>query len=92
MALVKNTRKVSFSVKISNSLNDKLQRVKQTAADRGMTFSLSQEVENLIEREVKKAEKDLGLTQDATEAKNQGELELEGDKTSTQKKPTAKSK
>lgn len=71
MALTKVESKVSLNIKVPQSLDSRLKRARKTARERGMKFNVSVEVERFLEKELKKVEKDLGITQDISESNNQ---------------------
>lgn len=77
MTLKKVEKKVSLNIKISGILDDRLKRARRVARENGMQFNVSSKVEDYLEKELKKVEKELSITQDVTEEKNQGELGLD---------------
>lgn len=71
MALTKVESKVSLNIKVPQSLDARLKRARKTARERGLKFNVSVEVERFLEKELKKVEKELGITQDISESNNQ---------------------
>ena len=74
MALKKVEKKVSLNIKISSEMDLRLKRARQAAREQGMIFNVSKEVENFLEKELKKVEKHLSIEQDITESEAQQDM------------------
>lgn len=72
--LKKSNPKVSLNIKVESDLDLRLKRARATARAKGLKFNVSAEVITFLEREVSKAEKQLGITQDINEYNSQGDL------------------
>lgn len=86
MALEKVESKVSLNIKISSELDARLKRARAEARNKGMKFNVSQEVENFLQKEIKKVEKTLSIKQDIKEEQNQLDLIEDNIPTFTSKK------
>ena len=75
--LKKVENKVSLNIKVSSEMDLRLKRARSAARAKGMTFNVSSTVEAFLERELKKVEKELSITQDINEALSQGSLDIE---------------
>ena len=71
MALKKVESKVSLNIKISSGVDARLKRARAEARKQGMKYNVSQEVEKFLLKDLKKVEKELGITQDVCESNNQ---------------------
>lgn len=67
MALKKVEKKASLNIKISNDLNERLKRARKKARETGSQFNVSKIVELYLEKELKKVERLLNITQDINE-------------------------
>lgn len=74
MGLKKVEKKVSLNIKITAELDARLKRARKIARENDCKFNVSQEVEAFLEKEVKRVEKILSITQDVNEEKNQLDL------------------
>lgn len=57
MSLQKKKSKVSLNIKISSDLDFRLKRARKSAREQGLMFNVSREVENFLEKELKKVER-----------------------------------
>lgn len=64
MGLKKVEQKKSLNIKISEDMDFRLKRARKAARGQGMIFNVSKEVEAFLEKELKKVEKSLGLSED----------------------------
>ncbi|MCK6264465.1 hypothetical protein KP803_14380 [Vibrio sp. ZSDE26] len=64
MPLQKKQSKVSLNIKISSDLDFRLKRARKAAREQGLMFNVSQEVENFLEKEVKKVERHLSIDEE----------------------------
>ena len=71
MSLEKAEAKVSLNIKVSKELDMRLKRARKLAREAGLRFNVSKEVENFLEKELKKVEKELSITQDIKEEQSQ---------------------
>lgn len=71
MALKKVEQKKSLNIKISEGMDFRLKRARKAARGQGMIFNVSKEVEAFLEKELKKVEKKLGLSEDYKTDMNQ---------------------
>lgn len=76
MKLKKVEKKVSLNIKVPERLDSRLKRARATARDQGLKFNVSEEVEDFLEKTLKKVEKSLGIEQDIDEAKAQQSLDV----------------
>lgn len=74
--LKKVENKVSLNIKVSPEMDLRLKRARSTARARGMKFNVSSTVEAFLEKELKKVEKELSITQDINEVHSQGSLDV----------------
>ncbi|GAL31574.1 hypothetical protein JCM19240_5005 [Vibrio maritimus] len=64
MSLQKKQSKVSLNIKISADLDFRLKRARKAAREQGLMFNVSKEVENFLEKEVKKVERHLSIDEE----------------------------
>lgn len=76
MGLKKVEKKESLNIKIPGQLNKRLQRARKIARENGAMFNVSKIVEELLEKEVKKVERKLGIERDIRDEIKQIEIEL----------------
>jgi hypothetical protein len=74
MALKKKENMVSLNIKISGELDRRLKRARIVAREQGQMFNVSNEVSSFLEKELKKVEKCLGITQNVDEEASQMDL------------------
>lgn len=74
MSLKKIEKKESLNIKISPTLNLRLKRARQTARKNDLQFNVSRLVEEFLEKELKKIERKLLITQDISEVKKQTDI------------------
>lgn len=72
--LNKTTKKVSLNIKIDPELDLRLKRMRVKARDSGLMFNVSSIVSKELEKQLKAAEKELGLTRSVLEEESQVEL------------------
>lgn len=72
--LNKTTKKTSLNIKIDPELDLRLKRMRIKARENGLMFNVSQIVSKELDKQLKLAEKELGLTQSALEAESQVKL------------------
>lgn len=72
--LNKTTKKVSLNIKIDPELDLRLKRMRIKARDSGLMFNVSSIVSKELEKQLKAAEKELGLTRSVLEEELQVEL------------------
>ncbi|WP_241904919.1 hypothetical protein [Vibrio cyclitrophicus] len=77
MGLEKVESKKSLNIKISADMDFRLKRARKAARGQGMKFNVSAEVENFLEKELKKVEKTLSLHEDYKTEMNQSSFEFE---------------
>lgn len=63
MGLKKVESKKSLNIKISADMDFRLKRARKAARGQGMKFNVSSEVEKFLEKELKKVEKTLSLSE-----------------------------
>ena len=74
MPLIKKESKVSLNIKISQEMDQRLKRARQLARKQGMMFNVSKEVEQFLEKELKKIERSLSLNDEFRENLNEFNL------------------
>lgn len=74
MSLVKIEIKESLNIKITKNLNLRLKRARETARKNDLQFNVSRLVEEFLEKELKKIERKLLITQDINEEKSQTDI------------------
>ncbi len=72
--LNKTTKKVSLNIKIDPELDLRLKRMRVKARDSGLMFNVSSIVSKELEKQLRAAEKELGLTRSVLEEESQVEL------------------
>ena len=74
MNLKKIEKRESLNIKITQTLNLRLKRARETARKNDLQFNVSRLVEEFLEKELKKIEKELLITQDINEEKRQTDI------------------
>lgn len=74
--LKKVENKVSLNIKVSSEIDLRLKRARSTARAKGMKFNVSKTVEEFLEKELKKVEKELSIEQDINESESQGSFDV----------------
>lgn len=72
--LIASSKKVSLNIKIDPQLDLRLKRMRVKARENGLMFNVSQMVSRELDKQLKLAEKELGLTQSIIESEAQTEL------------------
>ena len=65
MALKKVEKTVSLNIKVPYSIDLRLKAARREAREQGAKFNVSADVTKYLERELKKVEKELGLSSDS---------------------------
>lgn len=67
-------KKVSLNIKIEEELDLRLKRMRVKARENGLMFNVSKIVSMELDKQLKLAEKELGLSQSVFEESQQGEM------------------